>query len=133
MTSSGPKLSAARIVYIDPDECASTVGYRVEDNTDDSKNYSTIDFGVDLSDCSRTIRWSFYVSDTGNDNVLKKMDTAINMLKEARIHLKKCIKKKEKHAKLVAARKAATAAKAEKLSTKEHSTAPTFQGEEQPE
>lgn len=70
-------------VFIDPEDCGSSVGYHmhVEEYTDKKTNKTeyTLYATVVLSDCTRKIDWSF----NGKDDVLK-IDEAIRMLSEFR-------------------------------------------------
>jgi hypothetical protein len=62
------KLYASDIMFIDPLECESTVGYHV------TKRGTKVSGNIDLSDCQRKISWYF-----GND-AIAKIDNAIKIL-----------------------------------------------------
>jgi hypothetical protein len=60
--------------YIDPLDCDSTVSYKVIDRPGRTTG------SVQLADCSRKIEWYF----NGDENPVKKIDKAIEMLEEFR-------------------------------------------------
>jgi len=68
-------------VFIDPENCGSSVGYYINvseyENKEHKVTYSLL-ASVVLGDCSHRIDWSF-----GNED-LEKVDAAINMLQEFR-------------------------------------------------
>ena len=65
------KLIAANIVQIDPINCASTVSYRIVE-----ESYG-LESSVTLTDCTDTITWYF-----GKSSGPDKIDIAIKMLQE---------------------------------------------------
>lgn len=75
--SSKLKLLAHDIVYIDPADCSSSVGYKItrSEYNDDGKPHSE----VELSDCSRKIQWYFNEHDG-----LKKIDKVLGILTKFR-------------------------------------------------
>lgn len=99
-------MSHSKIIYIDPNDCGSTLGYRVEDSLDPKKDHSYIDFTMDLSDCQRSIAWNFWVRHEHGEDAMVKMDRIIKLFKEARAALKVSIKKNAEYQKIVTARKA---------------------------
>ena len=66
------ELQDCAVVYLDPVDCGSTVGYRIKLAGTESMILSA---EVELSDCSRTINWSFY-----GPRSLAKIDIAIEVL-----------------------------------------------------
>lgn len=75
-------LLAARIGYIDPKACDSTVGFRVTKYKYSHKKGAkwTYSADVSLSDCNRKIEWNITVDAFG----LTKLDNAIEILQDAR-------------------------------------------------
>ena len=68
-------------VFIDPEDCGSSVGYYIVINEYTPKDKSTtysISATMVLTDCSHKIDWSF------NSDDVDKIDTAIRMLQEFR-------------------------------------------------
>lgn len=67
-------------VFIDPEQCGSSVGYFLQIGENEYKEKVTyyVSGSVVLADCSHKIDWSF-----GDDN-LDKIDAAIRMLQEFR-------------------------------------------------
>ncbi|MFI5397631.1 MAG: hypothetical protein ACHQ9S_19000 [Candidatus Binatia bacterium] len=72
-----PKQHGQRIVYIDPMNSGSTVGYRIE-----TTKYNRLLCLIDLTDCNKRITWELNTRDTGRS--AEKLDLAISMLIEAR-------------------------------------------------
>jgi hypothetical protein len=68
-------------VFIDPEECDSSVGYHLElsDYENKGKTVHSIHGTVVLTDCSHKIAWDF-----GNEDHVAKIDAAICMLQEFR-------------------------------------------------
>jgi len=85
-------LMGSDVVYIDPVDCGSTVGYRIKIS---GTEQMVAGADVELSDCNRTINWSFY-----GKTPLKKIDAAIEALTKFRnsyaVVLKKYAKKETK-------------------------------------
>lgn len=113
------KLTQSNIKYIDPADCGSAVGFRVNDELDDDKEYSSIDVTVDLSDCHRDIHWTFWIDE--ENHPLEKIDNAIAVLQECRAVIVIALAKKAEHKKVSAERTAAkkAEAKAKDTATKE--------------
>ncbi len=68
-------------VYIDPENCGSTVGYRlhIEEYTPkDKKTEHSLSATVTLADCNHMIDWDF------SPGSLEKIDAAIHLLQEFR-------------------------------------------------
>lgn len=72
------------IVYLDPLDCGSTIGYTIN-----RRRTGSISAQVDLTDCNRKIEW--YFSDS---TPIQKIDTAIAILTEFRTKLLSVTKKK---------------------------------------
>lgn len=74
-------ISQQNSVFIDPENCGSSVGYYIHINEYEQKdktvNYS-LSGTVVLSDCSHKIDWCF------ESGAIPKIDAAINMLQEFR-------------------------------------------------
>ena len=72
-------------VFIDPEECGSSVGYHLTLSEFTSKNSSPefyVSATVVLADCNRKIDWSF--ADLEANKNIEKIDAAIGMLQEFR-------------------------------------------------
>jgi len=69
-------------IFIDPQNCGSSIGYRLSINEYERKDkpttYSTSGYVV-LTDCSHQIEWDF-----SDENAVDKIDAAISMLQEFR-------------------------------------------------
>ena len=68
-------------VFIDPENCGSSVGYYInidEFSPKDKPTTYSLSSTVVLADCSHKIDWSFNVGD------IEKIDSAIHMLQEFR-------------------------------------------------
>lgn len=67
-------------IFIDPEECGSSVGYYLNlgDYTQDKKTTYTLSGVVVLADCNHKIDWAFHEGD------LDKIDAAIRMLQKFR-------------------------------------------------
>lgn len=79
-------LSKSNSVYIDPENCGSSVGYRlaIEEYTNvrsEGPTY-TLRATIDLADCNHKIGWE--LGQGGEEDDLSKIDNAINTLKEFR-------------------------------------------------
>jgi len=85
------ELQDSHVVYIDPVDCGSTVGYRVKLS---GSTTMSVQAEVELSDYSRTINWSFY-----GPNSLTKIDIAIEALTRFRNSYEQASKKLTKKGK----------------------------------
>ena len=65
-------MKTSNIIYIDPEECSSTIGYTIKADTYFEAN-------IDLADCNHKIAWSF-----SDDTGVEKVDLAIEILLEFR-------------------------------------------------
>lgn len=69
-------------IFIDPENCGSSVGYYItvsEYTPKDKTTIYSISANVVLADCGHKIDWHF-----GNDSGVEKIDSAIVMLQEFR-------------------------------------------------
>ena len=73
---------ASEIVFLDPLECGSTIGYQIQKG-------DCVEGSVDLSDCSRKIMWYFY-----KNTPIEKIDRAIAVLTNFRNELTKARSKR---------------------------------------
>lgn len=67
------KLFACNMIWLDPQDCDSTIGYKITQSGD--YLYGTIN----LTDCNRKISWEF---SKHNENAVDKLDKAIAILEE---------------------------------------------------
>jgi len=73
-------------VFIDPQECGSSVGYHLhidEHERKDKPSTYSLSATVVLADCNHKIDWTFFSGDDDTNNT-DKIDAAIKMLQEFR-------------------------------------------------
>lgn len=78
-------------IFLDPGSVGSSVLYRMEADRKDPNSELEYTVQIELRDCDRTIRWGLWDDHAADtlENVRRKLDRTISILKDARRELER--------------------------------------------